>query len=130
NGSYIILAIPGGNTNGTFAYSPVQVTNLALVETRAGTQHNFQVIDRHTGRPISGADLKFTYQRNYDRPILNKNLVSDAMGMVSVPLSVGSWNNTSILVSTSEEEAQFERFNIYAQQDPTRNETEYSCFLF
>lgn len=130
NGSYIILAIPGGNTNGTFAYSPVQVTNLALVETRTGTQHNFQVIDRHTGRPISGADLKFTYQRNYDRPILNKNLVSDAMGMVSVPLSDGSWNNTSILVSTSEEEAQFERFNIYAQQDPTRNETEYSCFLF
>src|SRR5690554_5953635 len=130
NGSYIILAIPNGDAHGTFAFSPVQVTNLALVESQTNTQHNFQVIDRYNGRPIPGATLKFSYQRNYDRPIINKNLISDNMGMVSIPLSDGSWNNANILVSTKDEEAYFERFNIYAKQNTVRNETEYSCFLF
>src|SRR5690606_10153065 len=111
-------------------FSPVQVTNLALVESQTNTQHNFQVIDRYNGRPIPGATLKFSYQRNYDRPIINKNLISDNMGMVSIPLSDGSWNNANILVSTKDEEAYFERFNIYAKQNTVRNETEYSCFLF
>ncbi|HUH47705.1 MAG TPA: MG2 domain-containing protein, partial [Arenibacter sp.] len=130
NGSYIILATPNGDTNGTFAYSPVQVTNLALVESRTDTQYNFQVIDRYNGRPISGARLKFSYQRNYDRPVISKNVISDDLGMVSIPLSDESWNNANILVTTKDEEAYFEGFNVYGKQLTTHYETEYPCFLF
>src|SRR5690606_15322960 len=122
--------IPNGDTNGTFAFSPVQVTDLALVEARTDTHHNFQVIDRGNGKPISGSTLKFSYQKNYNRPIISKNLISDAMGMVSVPLSDESWNNANILVSYKNEEAYFEGFNVYAQHKTGRNETGYSCFLF
>lgn len=130
NGSYIILAIPQGDTTGTFAYSPVQVTNLALLEARTDEGHSFQVIDRYNGRPIQGAALKVSYQRNYDRPSNSKNLISDGMGMVSVPVSDESWNNANILIVTKDDEAYFEGFNIYPRQPIVPNETEYSCFLF
>lgn len=130
NGSYVILAIPNGDTNGTFAYSEVQVTNLAIVEARTDTGHNFQVIDRYNGKPISGATLKFAYLRNYDGQVISKNLISDDMGMVSIPLSDESWNNTNIQINTKDEIAYFEGFNIYGKPYTVSDETEYPCFLF
>lgn len=130
NGSYLILALPKGDPNGTFAYSPVQVTDLALVEARTDTGHNFQVIDRTNGKPISGAALKFSYLRNYDRETISKNLISDDMGMVTVPLTDESWNNAGILIKTKDGEAYFEGFHIYPRPRTGSSETAYSCFLF
>lgn len=130
NGSYIILATPNADSGSTFAYSPIQVTNLALVEGHTGSDHNFQVIDRNSGKPISGATLKFSYQQNYEKPILTKTLVSDGKGMVALPLSNVRWNNVDILISTKNEEAYFENFYVKAKYDQGKEGTPYSGFLF
>tara|TARA_R110002050_G_scaffold65841_8_gene142288 strand:+ start:11588 stop:17662 length:6075 start_codon:yes stop_codon:yes gene_type:complete len=130
NGSYLILATPNTDSGYTFAYSPIQVTNLALVEGQTGSEHNFQVIDRNSGKPISGATLKFSYQRNYVRPILTNIFVSDEKGMVSLPLSSERWNNVDILINTKNEEAFFEDFYVNAKYDQGEEDDRYSCFLF
>lgn len=130
NGSYIILATPNADSGSTFAYSPIQVTNLALVEGRNSTYHNFQVIDRNNGRPISGAALKFSYQQNYERPILTKTLISDGKGMVALPLSNVRWNNVDILISTKNEEAYFKNFYVNAKYVQGKEGNPYSGFLF
>ncbi|MCK0136519.1 alpha-2-macroglobulin family protein [Arenibacter sp. S6351L] len=130
NGSYIILATPYADSENTFAYSPIQVTNLALVEGQTSTDHNFQVIDRNSGKPISGATLKFSYQQNYERPILTKTLVSDEKGLVTLPLSSERWNNVDILIGTKNEEAFFEDFYVNAKYDQGEEDNLYSCFLF
>ncbi|WP_337251612.1 alpha-2-macroglobulin family protein [Maribacter halichondriae] len=101
NDQYMILAEPVENSNGTFAYSPVQVTDFALVETRTPTHQQFQVIDRSNGAPISRADLKFYYQVRYDGPRRNKSFTSDEMGMVSIPLTDETWNNVNIRINHS-----------------------------
>ena len=130
NGSYIILATPYADSGNSFAYSPIQVTNLALVEGDTSTEHNFQVIDRNNGKPISGATLKFSYQQNYERPILTKTLISDEKGMVTLPLSDERWTNVDILISTKNEEAFFEDFYVNAKYDQGEEDDLYSCFLF
>jgi len=87
NDQYIILTMPKENKYGTFAYSPIQVTDFALVETRTPTHQKFQVIDRNNGSPIEDANLKFYYQVGYDGPRKNKTFTSDKMGMISIPLT-------------------------------------------
>tara|TARA_R100001369_G_scaffold78383_1_gene108019 strand:- start:5766 stop:11852 length:6087 start_codon:yes stop_codon:yes gene_type:complete len=130
NGSYIILASPNTDSGNTFAYSPIQVTNLALVEGDTNTEHNFQLIDRNNGKPMLGATLKFSYQQNYERPILTKTLISDQNGMVTLPLSSERWSNVDIQINTKNEEAHFEDFYVNAKYDQGEDDNLYSCFLF
>ena len=130
NGSYIILGFPNADAQSTFSYSPIQVTNLALVESQTNTEHHFQVIDRNHGKPISGATLKFSYNLNYERPVLTKTLISEDKGMVTLPLSKQRWNNVDILISTKDEEAFFEDFYVNAKYDQGEEDNLYSCFIF
>ena len=130
NGQYVILATPKDSENKTFAFSPVQVTDMALIETHTATQFIYQVIDRHNGEPISGAKLNFSYLRNYNKPQLNKTLTTDKMGRVSIPLSNENWSNVNVVVSRSEEKAFFGEYYINEKYDTNPKYTDYSCFLF
>lgn len=130
NEQYVILAEPAGNKNGTFAYSPVQVTNFALVETRTPTHHNLQVIDRNNGSPISGASLEFYYQIRYDGPRKNRTLTSDKLGMVSIPLTNEYWNNGTIQISHSMGTAFFKDFYLNEKYGQEKTDIDYTTFLF
>ena len=130
NGSYIIVATPYSHLNTTFAYRSIQVTNFALVESKTDTKHNFQLIDRNNGKPISGANLKFSYQQNYERPILHKAFVTDEKGLVALPLPSERWNKVNIQVSNNGEVAYFGDFYVNAKYNPIRSENNYSGFLF
>ncbi|MGI9550259.1 MAG: MG2 domain-containing protein, partial [Aurantibacter sp.] len=130
NGQYVILAMPKENKNGTFAYSPVQVTDFALVETRTPTHHNFQVIDRNNGKPITGANVKFTYQIRYDGPRRSKTLVTDKMGTVSIPLTKENWNNVSVLVTQNGEKAFYKDYYVNQRYEPAAQRVDYTAFLF
>ncbi|MCM4170470.1 alpha-2-macroglobulin [Arenibacter sp. TNZ] len=130
DGSYIILGLPNPDAQTTFSFSPIQVTNLALVESQTNTDHHFQLIDRNHGKPISGATLKFSYNLNYERPVLTKTLISNEKGMVTLPLSNQRWNNVDILVSAKDEEAFFDDFYVNRNYDQGEGDNLYSCFLF
>lgn len=135
NGQYVILATPfkmdGENTkNKTFAFSPVQVTDMALVATQTPDTHQFQVINRQDGHPISGAKLQLTYLKNYNKPYLNKTLISDNEGMVSIPLSNAYWSDVNVLVTHENEKAYFGPYYVNDKNDPNPKQTDYSCFLF
>ena len=130
NGQYIILATPKDTENQTFAYSPVQVTNMALIETHTATHFNYQVIDRNNGEPFSGAKLNFSYLRNYNKPYLTKTFTTDKIGMVSISLSNENWSNVNVVVSRSDEKAFFGEYYINEKYDTNPKYTDYSCFLF
>ncbi|MCM4151860.1 alpha-2-macroglobulin [Arenibacter sp. N53] len=130
NGSYIILGVPNVEKNTTFSYSPIQVSNLALVEGQTNTDHHFQLINRNNGKPISGATLKLSYHQNYERPLLTKTLITDGKGMAVLPLSKERWNKVDILINTKNEEAYFEDFYVNAKYDQGEEDNRFSCFLF
>lgn len=136
NGQYIILATPasqdeGGASNKNFAFSPIQVTNLALTETRSPKKHIFQVVDRNTGKPKSGAKIVIFYKRNYRGAILTKNFVTDTNGFAHMDLNRTSISVQSTRVAHGEDVAHFG--NTYINQKQQEDKTpriSYKTFLF
>ena len=130
NGQYVILATPKDTPEETFAFSSVQVTDMALIETHTPTHFNYQVVERHDGAPIQGAKMHFSYLKNYNKPYLNKSLFTDEMGKVSIPLSDENWSDVNIMVSRTKEKASYGEFYINKKYDADSKRTNFSCFLF
>ncbi|MFK7814459.1 MAG: alpha-2-macroglobulin [Maribacter sp.] len=130
NGYYLILAEPKDKTNKTFAYSSVQITDMALGETRTATHHYFQVVDRNNGKPISGAKLTVRYRKNYDGPRLSKHFTTDKMGNIAIPLNEDNWSDVSITITNGEDRAYFKGYYVNRRYNQSGNVSNYSCFLF
>ncbi|NHF58268.1 alpha-2-macroglobulin [Flavobacteriaceae bacterium TP-CH-4] len=134
NGHYIILASPidGENKsdlNQTFAYSPVQVTNIALIETRTPTHQRYQAVNRDNGQPIAAATIKIRYQRNYDGAFRTKTMTTDTKGFINIPLSEQYWNNVTITVSHHKDTAHFGEFYVNRKYEDSASRTDHIAFL-
>ncbi|MGB5436891.1 MAG: alpha-2-macroglobulin family protein [Maribacter sp.] len=130
NGLYLVLATPT-NDNNTFAYTDIQVTNVALVETRSQSHHIFQVIDRNNGQHKDGALLKLTYQENYDRAFFTKTYTTDNLGQVKIPLPSKRWTSVKTMITAGDDVAYFGDYYI-DQKVNSRilHEIDYNAFLF
>ncbi|WP_150451046.1 alpha-2-macroglobulin family protein [Arenibacter lacus] len=130
NGNYILLATPKDATYPSSSFTPIQVTDLALVESRTNELLNFQIINRTNGAPKIGAKLKISYRSSYQSPTETKVLTSDKLGRVSLPLNAKSPNNITAEVSHEGQIAYFK--DIYVPKKPMLEEkdTSYPCFLF
>ena len=149
NGQYVILATPidtgktventdseedsnenENSANSSFAFSPLQVTDLAVVTTQKPNGYHFQVVNRQNGNPISGAELQLTYRNNGNNPNSVTTKITDKNGAVSIPLSNEYWRDVHILVKHKNEKAHFGPFYINAKYDSNPKYTDYTCFLF
>ncbi|MDB2606477.1 MG2 domain-containing protein [Zobellia sp.] len=130
NGHYIILASPEIKTKKSFAYSQIQVTNMALIETNGQTEKKYQVIHRITGEPVSGANLKFTYLKNYNKPYLTKNKTTDKMGFVTLPLTEENWNDVKVEINHNNEKAYFGDYYLNRKQESSIKTVSNQIFLF
>ncbi len=129
NGHYLLFA-ESKTDNRSFAFSPVQITNMALVETRTPDAYKYQIINRTTGEPKADVSLKFSYRVNYDGPTITKTLETNSQGFVKIPLSNQTLNNVYIQAKSTNDKAFFGDFYInqkYNQNAPTVTNT---CFLF
>jgi uncharacterized protein YfaS (alpha-2-macroglobulin family) len=131
NGQYIILAVPKGDINATFAYAKVQVTNLALVEIQTSEHHQLQLIDRNNGKPLENARLQFTYQENYDRKFLTQSFATNDKGSVRIPLGSKRWTSIGIKVIYKEDTAYFGEYYIDSRPNSRAlGSIDNSAFLF
>ena len=130
NGLYLVLATPKDKSN-SFAYADIQVTDLALVETRSSTEHIFQVIDRNNGQPKEGAKLKLTYQENYDRAFFTKTFQTDKLGMVKIPLPGKRWTSVKTRITAGDDTAYFGDYYINQKSNSrVLHKINYNAFLF
>lgn len=129
NGQYVILAKPESGSDSDFAYSPMQVTDLALVETRTPLYHKFQVTNRTNGSPIIGAKVKFTYRKNYNGPDLTDTFTTDEMGMVEILLDNDNWTNVKTQITYQGDTAYFGDYYVNQKQH-NAPKTIYTSFLF
>ncbi|ALM09240.1 alpha-2-macroglobulin [Sediminicola sp. YIK13] len=123
NGSYTLLA----ENDATFAFQTVQATDLAIVQTRGANEQMFQVINRTNGFPISGAQVTFSYQTNYNGPLKKHNYVTDKQGFISVQLSGDRWTNVTITVRSKEDHATFGTYFISKKTD-IKNPPQFNYF--
>lgn len=136
NGQYIILATPSTpehkkDSTESFAFSPIQVTNLAMTETRTPKKHIFQVVDRTTGKPKPNSKITIYYKKNYRGMLLTKNLATDEMGFAHIDLNKTSISVQKSKVDNGDDVAFFG--NTYINQKQGENKMPkitYKTFLF
>jgi uncharacterized protein YfaS (alpha-2-macroglobulin family) len=127
NGLYVILA----EDDATFAFQTVQVTDIAIVETRRANEQKFQVINRNNGFPISGAPVTLSYQTNYNGPLKKHTTLTDKQGFINTDFSDERWTNISISVKSKKDHAIFGTYFISQNTEVDRlTDTTYFTSIF
>lgn len=131
NGHYVIFANYGNEKN-SFAYKTIQVTTIALVANTSYEKEIFQVINRNNGQPLVGAQVKITYQTNYNGNYETKNLVANKKGEIEFEKSNNRYYNIDVEVKYNDETANFDNYYIngYYNRNDNTNSTIYNAFLF
>jgi len=131
NGHYVIFANYGNEKN-SFAYKTIQVTTIALVANTSYEKEIFQVINRNNGQPLVGAQVKITYQTNYNGNYETKNLVANKKGEIEFEKSNNRYYNIDVEVKYNGETANFDNYYIngYYNRNDNTNNTTYNAFLF
>ncbi|GAA4238555.1 hypothetical protein GCM10022291_29470 [Postechiella marina] len=129
NGTYVVYATKKEDHE-AFAFSTIQVTNIALVETNDYTHQTFQLINRTNGLPIGNANIKLTYYKNNQRHNTSKNFITDTNGEIKIKKGNDRYRNTIIEAKYDNETAYFGDFHInrFYKQDKTK--PTYNAFTF
>ncbi|MEP5339304.1 MAG: MG2 domain-containing protein [Algibacter sp.] len=129
NGSYIVYASQK-DSDEAFAFSTIQVTNIALVESNDNDNQVFQFINRNNGEPLKEAKVKLNYYKNNQKSYSSKNYVTDAHGEVKIKKENNRFRNINIEINVNNETAYFGDFyiNRYYKQD--KEKTIYDAFTF
>ncbi len=129
NGRYLIVASLK-NDEETFAFSNIQVTNLALVETESENYKTLQIIDRNHGKPISNALVELSYYENNNRSIQNENFSTNNLGEIKIEKTTDRYRNMSVKVKYGNDTAYFGDYYVNSWRKREKAETEYKAFLF
>ena len=134
-GFYVIVASTESNfgTSSNYAFSFVQATNLALVESKINNSYRYQVVNRNTGRPISGAKVHIRNKNaRYSNKPIDINLTSDSQGFVSYQAH-SHHNQVEITVQHLNDTGVFRYYRIYKQNDYPNDRHKFhtnTVFLF
>lgn len=130
NGHYLIYASPENNKN-TFAFSTIQVTNLALVETDNSHYKTFQVVDRNNGKPINNAKVELSFYKNNNRNTQTENYTTDLHGKIKIKKSKNRYRNINLKAKYGNDVAYFGDYYIYRHYNKQEQEkVNYKSFLF
>ncbi|MEN3322836.1 MG2 domain-containing protein [Mariniflexile soesokkakense] len=129
NGSYLVYASIK-NDDETFAFSTIQVTNLALIETESEHYKTFQIIDRNNGKPLSNASVELSFSENNNRNIQSENFTTNSLGQIKIEKTKDRYRNLSVKVKYANDTAYFGDYYINAKYNTEKEDIEYKAFMF
>src|SRR5690606_36315874 len=116
NGYYILTATANNETK-TFATKVIQVTDLAITELTDDLHYRFPVINRNHGKPVNGASIRFSYQKNYNENQIVETYTTDKQGFFTKKKEENErLVNVSVQVKYKEETAQFGNFHLRSEE--------------
>jgi uncharacterized protein YfaS (alpha-2-macroglobulin family) len=130
-GKYIIFASDFDTDIKTYAYTLIQVTDVALLETNTQKQQIFQVVDRMTGAPYKGAKVHLSNPKSgrYSAKI-NKNFTTDKFGQIYLPKN-DYYYNVEAVVTYKDKRGEFDNFYLQKSYRNNRQQRDYNqAFLF
>ena len=84
NGQFLITA--ASKDNNVFAFKHIQVTDLALIESKKTGQVVYQLLNRNNGNPITNTSVEISYQKRYNGKTFKETLKTDEFGNVQLAL--------------------------------------------
>ncbi|MDP5082250.1 MAG: MG2 domain-containing protein, partial [Winogradskyella sp.] len=129
NGIYLINAKTDSEEN-VFAVAHIQLTNLALVESKENEAVNYQLIDRTNGAPVVGANMSLSYTNNQNKDF-SKQFTTDRFGKFKFQQDDNYYRNVEIEATFKDEIAYFGNYYISKTYREIQNKnTTYTNFLF
>jgi len=129
NGYYVVFASPETTNEETFAYTTVQVTNIAIVDKSDTKHHIYQVIDRNNGKPSSNAKMVLNY-----KSINNKERTEYKASNTLGELKIAKTDNRlqlDIEVGNKDDKAYFDDYYLYKYYNNNDEvKITYRSFLF
>ncbi|MGZ0017581.1 alpha-2-macroglobulin family protein [Yeosuana sp. AK3] len=129
NGTYLIFASTENDAE-TFAFSTIQVTNLALVETETENYKIFQIIDRNNGKPIVNADVELSFTENNHKSIQKENFTTNSFGKINIEKTKDRYRNVNAKIKYGNDTAYFGDFYINQYYKQEKENVQYKAFLF
>lgn len=129
NGTYLIFASDESDIE-TFAFSTIQVTNLALVETENNHYKIFQIIDRNNGKPIGNANVELSYYQNNNRNTRREDFSTNAYGEIKVEKDSDRYRNIIAKVKYGNDLVYFGDYYMNQFYKRKKEKTKYKGFLF
>tara|TARA_R110002073_G_scaffold40547_5_gene115151 strand:+ start:283180 stop:289320 length:6141 start_codon:yes stop_codon:yes gene_type:complete len=132
-GNYLIFASPNSeiNTENTFGYSFIQITDLALIENKISDKHVYQVVDRNTGKPIENAQVHIkNYNTGRYNAFIEHLLTTNSNGQVAFTVNTNH-SNVVATITHGKDKAVFGDYYLSEIYKPRRdNTTNTRLFLF
>ncbi|GAA3565124.1 carboxypeptidase-like regulatory domain-containing protein [Snuella lapsa] len=128
NGIYLILTTIKNNEE-SFAFSNIQVTNLALVEFENRRHKIFQIIDRNNGAPIKNALVELSFKENNSRSTQYENFTTNNNGEIKIVKNKDRYN-IAAKVNHGKDVAYFGNFYVNPYYNTPKEKTSYKSFLF
>ncbi|TPV34196.1 alpha-2-macroglobulin [Paucihalobacter ruber] len=129
NGLYIVFA-ERANDPETFAFSTIQLTDLALTSKWTQTEEIFQIINRNNGKPIVGAAIDISYKEQYNLPLKYQTYTTDKNGEFKLFKSDKQYRDLNFVVSYQKQTAYFGNSFVGEQSKPGKKEIDYQSFIF
>ncbi|NNC70765.1 MAG: alpha-2-macroglobulin, partial [Flavobacteriaceae bacterium] len=119
------------NKDVLYAYSTLNVTDLVLIQNSNYGKHLFQVVNRNTGEPISGAKVEINYRSTGGNGKFSKEtLHTNAKGQFEFKV-YDYYRDVSFTISDHEDQATFGDFYLNKGYKPKEtNRTQSQIFLF
>jgi uncharacterized protein YfaS (alpha-2-macroglobulin family) len=129
NGTFLIFASTENDAE-TFAFSTIQVTNLALVETETEDHKIFQVIDRTNGKPMANAAVELSFNENNAKNTQKENFTTNSFGEIKIEKTNDRYRNLSAKVVFGNDTAYFGDYYVNQYYKREKAKTEFKAFLF
>ena len=130
NGRYLIFASPEKEKEETFAFSTIQVTNLALVEKDNLTNHIFQIIDRTNGKPITNTKTTLRFYQNNSKSYSSKDFTTNSRGEIIIEKDNEYFRDLTIEVRANNDKAFFGNYYINKFYKNEEEKVNYKSFVF
>ena len=128
NGLYLIKAETNSNV---FAATHLQVTDMAIVESAEDATYYYQLINRHNGSPIVGAEAELSYSSNRTNKKHTKTFISDRFGKFELKKDKNYYRQVEIKINSKEDTAYFGDYYLNPKYEKSENnDTKHKNFLF
>ena len=129
HGYYVIMATPVDGTNNTFAYTTIQISDMALVERSSPHHQVYQLIDRNDGAPINNAKITLHYKQN-NLTERTEYKTTNSRGEINVSKTKDRYWNLSLEVAHNDQKTYFDNYRIYGTYRETQDKEQYKGFVF
>jgi TonB-dependent SusC/RagA subfamily outer membrane receptor len=129
NGLYLLFA-ERTNDSETFAFTHIQVTDLALTTKTERDAAIFQIINRNNGNPVVGASIDISFKEQYNLPLKYQTYTTDKNGEFKLIRSNKQYRDLNFVVTYQNQTAYFGNSYIGQKSEPSENEMYYRSFIF